>query len=182
MITVYDHVRIGTVHFRSGRFYTYLYTNYSNDPGPVGVMVNYVHGIHPVTGNMHQYLQMINLNYVPRQFRRLFVEQWRAHLKANKGQVLLTWRKVRSKFPFLQFALRRYHVNRGFIKYQRLIPDEDLEKVVISSFSRDFSITAWKQAIKLRGGKKGGPGRATLSNKPLSGNTWFMKRVFSPPI
>lgn len=182
MITVYRSIREGTVWFRSGHFYNMFYLNYENDPGPVGIVLNIVRGTHPQTGHYHNYIQMINLNYVPRQFRRLFVEQWRAILNANKGQVLLTWRKVRSKFPYLQFALRRYLLGKGFIKFQHEIPDEDLDKVVISSFSRDFSLVAWKAAIKMRAGKKGSPGRLNLANKPLSQNQWFMRKAFSPVI
>jgi hypothetical protein len=182
MITVYKSVREGTVWFKSGHFYRFLYQNYENDPGPVIVMLNYIKGTHPTTGHYHNYIQAINFSYIPRQFRRLFVDQWGSVLKANNGNVLLTWKKVRSRFPYLQFALRRYFIGKGFIKFQHEVPEEDFDQVIISSFSRDFSLAAWKASIKMRAGKKGGKNRLNLANKPLSRNPWILKKAFAPVI
>jgi hypothetical protein len=182
MITVHKSVREGTVWFKSGRFYRFMYSNFENDPGPTGVMLNYIRGIHPKTGHYHNYIQFINFTYIPRHFRRLFVEQWKTILKANNGNVLLTWKKVRSKYPYLQFAIRRYFIGKQFIRYQHEVVGGDIEKVIISSFSRDFSLVAMKAAIKMRAGKKGGIERLNLANKPLSQNSWIMRKAFSPII
>jgi len=173
VITVYKQVREGTVWFKSGHFYTIAYTNFENDPMPTGVMLNYIKGAHPKTGNYHNYIQMINMNYVPRNYRKKFVNDWKQTLINNKGDVLLTWKKIRSRFPYLQFALRRYFVGKNYIRNQREVINEDLEKVVVSSYTRDYSLTAFKQALRIKAGPKGSKRRTNLSNRPSSRNKWF---------
>jgi hypothetical protein len=181
MITVYDKVRESTVWLKSGRFYAMYYTNFSNDPQPIFVMLNYIKGTHPNTGHIHNYIQAINLTYVPRGFRRLFVEQWGSILKNNNGNALLTWKMIVKKYPYLQLAIRRYFIGKGMMRYIREVKEEDYEQIVISSFSRDFSLVAWKAALKVRAGKKGNISRHNIANKSLSRNQWF-KYAFAGPV
>lgn len=181
MITVYDKIRESTVWIKSGHFYAMYYINYDNDPQPIFVMLNYIRGTHPRTGHYHNYIQAINLTYIPRQFRRLFVEQWGSILKSNNGNVILTWRMIVKKYPYLRFAIRRYFIGKGFLRYIREVKEEDYEKVIVSSFARDFSLAGWKAALKLRAGAKGTMGRHTVALKPLSRNEWF-KRAFVGPV
>lgn len=180
MITVRNTVRIGTVWFKSGHYYQFYYANYESDPVPVIILLNHISGTHPKTGKKHNFIQAINLTYIPRQFRRLFVEHWSPTLENNKGNTILTWKMVLRKFPYLQFAMRRYIVDRNFIKYQREIKNEDIPKIVISSFSRDFSISGWKAMMKLRAGKKGGVKRLNVAKKTLSRNRWFSNAIGGP--
>jgi hypothetical protein len=101
-------------------------------------------------------------------------------LETNKGNTVLTWKMVLRKFPYLQFAMRRYILDKNFIKYQREIKNEDVPKVVISSFSRDFSISGLKAMMKLRAGKKGGVKRLNVAKKTLSKNRWFSNAIGGP--
>jgi hypothetical protein len=108
-------------------------------------MLNYVHGSHPKTGHVHQYIQAINLSYVSRNYRKKFVEEWIEIFNRNNGRVKLTWDLVSKKYPYLKFAVRRYLVKQNFIRYGKEIKNEDIEKEVISTWLRDYSMAAMKQ-------------------------------------
>lgn len=147
MLSSQFRIKEGMVWFRSGHFYTFYYKNYQNDPIPMIVMLNYVHGTHPTTGKVHNYIQAINLSYVPRQFRKKFLKVWEPTLKNNKGNVRLTWSKVVGRWPFMMHAVRRYLVRKNLIKYAREIPTEKINEEVVSTLTRDYSIVALKQKI-----------------------------------
>ena len=63
-------VREQMVWFKSGHFYSFNYTQYKNDPIPTVIMLNAVKGTHPNTGHIHNYIQAINLSYIPRNYRK----------------------------------------------------------------------------------------------------------------
>jgi hypothetical protein len=149
MLTSAPRVREGMVWFRSGHFYNFHYTKYANDPIPTVVMLNWVHGTHPNTGHKHNYVQCINLSYIPRNYRKKFVEMWLPTLKRNKGNVKLTWSMVISKWPFMRMSIRRYILKNNFIKYAREIPPENVIKEVVSTWTRDYSMMAMKQLAVL---------------------------------
>lgn len=145
MLTASNNVKEGMVWFKSGHFYNFHYTQYKNDPIPTGVMLNWVHGTHPNTGHVHNYIQMINLSYIPRNYRKKFVDTWLPLLEQNGGNIRLTWQKVVSRWPFMKFAIRRYIVKKNFIRYAREIQYKDVEREVISTWMRDYSMAAMKQ-------------------------------------
>lgn len=145
MLTASPRVREGMLWFKSGHFYSFYYKKYANDPIPTVVMLNWVHGTHPNTGHIHNYIQAINLSYIPRNFRKKFVHMWLPTLRANGGNVRLTWEKVVARWPFLTIAVRRYLLKRNYIKYARLIPEDKVEEEVISTWTRDYSVSAMKQ-------------------------------------
>lgn len=145
MLTDSPRVKEQMVWFRSGHFYNFHYSNYGNDPIPTIIMLNYIHGTHPNTGHIHNYIQAINLTYIPRNYRKKFVDLWMPILRENRGNVRLTWNRVQKTYPWIKYAVRRYLVRRNFIKYPREIPFDDVEREVVSTWIRDYSMLAMKQ-------------------------------------
>jgi len=142
-------IQEGTVWFKSGRFYSFHYTKFQNDPIPTVIMINAVIGTHPTTGHYHNYIQAINLSYVSRNYRKKFVDDWLLHYKKYNGDVKLTWETVEKRYPFIKFALRRYLLKKHFLLYAREIKDNDIEREVISTWLRDYSMMAMKQLAVL---------------------------------
>ena len=145
MLTASFKVKEGMVWFASGHFYNFYYKKWANDPIPTVVMLNWVHGTHPNTGHQHNYIQCINLSYIPRNYRKRFVEMWLPTLQRNNGNVHMTWRMVLSKWPFMKFAIRRYIVKQHYILYAREITADKVMDEVVSTWTRDYSLAAMKQ-------------------------------------
>jgi len=145
MLIVKDRVQEGMVWFKSGHFYSFYYSNYQNDPIPTVIMLNYVYGTHPTTGNRHNYIQCINLSYINRNIRKKFIDMWMPTYQYNRGNVKLTWDMVIKKYPYLKFAVRRYLLKRNMMKYAKEIKEADIEKEVVSTWTRDYSVMAMKQ-------------------------------------
>ena len=96
-------------------------------------------GTNPKTGHQFRLLQGINMTYIPRSIRRQFIKDWSKTLQSSRD-VKFTWEKVKRKYPYLQNAIRRYFLKPTYyIKDLKEIPFEDMEKVVVSTFSKDFS-------------------------------------------
>lgn len=144
MLAVSSRVREGMVWFRTGHFYSFYYSKYENDPIPTIVMINWIHGTHPNTGHVHNYIQAINLSYVPRNYRKKFIKMWLPTLQANGGNVRLTWQKVVQRWPFMRYAIRRYLLKRNYLRFAREIPPDKVEDEVISTWTRDYSLMAVK--------------------------------------
>ena len=78
------------------------------------------------------------------------------------GNIKFHWQKVQAKYPYLQPAIRRYFFKPNYyIRNLKEVPFEDIEKVVISTFSKDFSkkITTalrakFRKALSFRFGNK----------------------------
>ncbi len=145
MLTASPRVHEGTVWYKSGHFYNFYYKNFANDPIPTVVVLNYIHGTHPNTGKVHDYIQCINLSYIPRNYRKRFVDTWLPTLERNRGNIRLTWTMIQSRWPFMKFAIRRYLVKKHYILYGREIPPEKVYDEVISTWTRDYSMAAMKQ-------------------------------------
>lgn len=82
------------------------------------------------------------MNYVPRHIRKNFVINWKRTLERNNGNVFLTWKEVKAKFPGLvkSDCIRRYFYSPNYyITNVRAIPVDDIESVIVSSWHKDFS-------------------------------------------
>ena len=148
-------VRQGTVWFKSGHIYKMTYSNFQNDPEPTIIVLCAIKGTHPTSGNRHNYLQAINLTYIPRAVRKQFTNIWTVLLKRTNGNVTLTWEMVTRQYPYLKLAVRRYYLDRHFIAGQKEIPLEQIDQVVIGSWAKDYSkqafirmVSAHKKAAK----------------------------------
>lgn len=137
----------GMVWFRSGHIYTFKYKNYENDPTPVILCLYQVKGYHPNTGNYHNYIQAINFTYVPRIYRRKFLRYWLLFLEKNHGNIRLTWEVVKRQFPYLRLAIRRYILDKRLLMDLKEIPINDIEDVVLPTWSRDYSKQAYMKLL-----------------------------------
>lgn len=128
------------VKWRSGHFYTFRYNAYRQDPNPTVILMYKVFGVNPKTGHQHRYIQAININYIPRAHRKVFVNLWAKELDKNKGNVEFTWNLVQMRFPYLELAVRRYMLKPVYrIQKPKYIPIDQLDDVVIGTWSKDFS-------------------------------------------
>ena len=99
-----------------------------------------VSGLHPNTGHQHRYIQGINLSYVPRSHRRLFAIQWIQEYERTNGDTRFTWQIVKRRFPFLQYAVRRYMFKPAYyIQNPIEIQFENMEDAIIDTWAKDFS-------------------------------------------
>ena len=128
------------VNWKSGHFYTFRYNAFRSDPVPVIILMYKVQGIHPNTGHQHRYIQGINLNYIPRNQRKIFVKIWMKEMEKNKNNVEFTWDSVQFRFPYMEDAVRRYMTKPVYrIQNPQYIPPENVDDVVVSTWSKDFS-------------------------------------------
>ena len=112
---------------------------WENDPNPTVVMLYALDGIHPRTGHQWHFFQALNMTYIPKTIRRQFIKEWMVYLQRTKD-IKLTWEIVLTKYPRLKHAVRRYFFKPNYyIKDLKEIPFDEIEKVVISTWSKDFS-------------------------------------------
>ena len=96
-------------------------------------------GLHPNTGHQFRFIQCINFTYVPRTIRKQFVKEWMIQLQKTNDPKF-TWEKVKSKYPQIQHAVRRYFFKPNYyITKLQQIPIDKIEKEVVSSWHKDFS-------------------------------------------
>jgi len=97
-------------------------------------------GRHPNTGHEWHFFQGINFTYIPRTQRRHFANIWVSRMERNNGNFQLDWASLVSEFPYLRNAVRRYFYKPSYyIQDAMEVPLEDIEQVVVSTWSRDFS-------------------------------------------
>lgn len=112
---------------------------WEHDPKPVVIFMASIEGLHPNTGHQWRILQCINFTYLPRAVRKRFLKIWMDELD-KPGNIKFTWKKVIAKYPYLKLGIRRYFFKPTYyIKNLEEIPLDEVEKVVISTFSKDFS-------------------------------------------
>lgn len=141
--------RLKGVTLRSGYFYKFRYHAWHNDKNPTVIFMSAITGMHS-SGHQWRLIQCINFTYIPRAMRKRFLKSWMKELD-RKGKKKFTWDKVISRYPYLKPAVRRYLLKPVYyIKDLQEIPLDDVERVVVSTMSRDFSKRA---ARKLRGYK-----------------------------
>jgi len=149
------------VALRSGHFYRFKYQAWEHDPKPTVIFMASIEGIHQNSGHQWRIFQCINFTYIPRAQRKRFLKIWMKELDRS-GNIKFTWRKVISKYPYLKPAIRRYFFKPNYyIRNLEEIPFDNIEKVVVSTFSKDFSkkittalLSKFKKAITFRKKKK----------------------------
>ena len=131
--------RFRGVTVKSGHIYKFKYQAFENDPQPLVIIMYAIQGKHPNTGHEWRLFQAINFSYIRRSDRKRFAKDWLKIL--NKTQdPKFRWELVKSKYPYLKNATRRYFYKPNYyISKLEEIPFEDIEKEVISTFSKDFS-------------------------------------------
>jgi len=113
---------------------------WENDPQPTVVMLYALDGIHPNTGHQWRFFQAINFTYIPRAMRRQFAKDWIREFNRKNGNIRLTWEVIKVKYPYLQHAVRRYFFKPNYyISDLKEVPFEDMEKMIVSTWSKDFS-------------------------------------------
>jgi hypothetical protein len=123
----------------SGRIYSFAYSAYQHDPNPLIIYLYWVSGTHPQTKRQWRFIQAINLNYISRANRQKFVEDWVETLYTTRN-VKLTWNKVKTRWPEMAFATRRYFYSPSYyIKSLQAIPLDQTQQVVVGSLQKDFS-------------------------------------------
>lgn len=132
--------RFSNVNVKSGYIYTFKYRAWANDPHPTVIMMYALEGIHPNTGHQWRFFQAINFTYIPRAQRMMFAKEWKIIFERTNGNVRLTWELVKKRYPFMQNAVRRYFFRPNYyITSLKEIPFDDMEKYIISTWSKDFS-------------------------------------------
>lgn len=127
------------VNMLSGHFYTFKYQAWENDPHPTIILMYGLEGTHPSTGHQWRFFQGINFTYIPRSVRKRFVNDWISILERTNN-VKFTWELVKRKYPWLKVAVRRYFFRPSYyIKSLKEVPIDQVNKVVISSWHKDFS-------------------------------------------
>lgn len=125
--------------FRSGHIYSFSYKMFNEDPNPTILCLYAIKGINPATGHQWNLLQAINLNYIARHNRRVFLHTWIPLLERNHGNIKLTWEMIQRRYPYLTVACRRYILDAKYFRDLKEIPLEDIEAVVISTWAKDYS-------------------------------------------
>lgn len=139
-LTIQYTKRFQRVHWKSGHFYKFKYTAWHNDPEPVILLMYAYAGKHPTTGHEWHFFQGINFTYIPREQRRHFVQRWMVYWEQSNGNFQLTWGRIINEFPFAKNAVRRYFYNPAYyIQNPMEVPMEDIENIVVSTWSKDFS-------------------------------------------
>jgi len=131
--------RFKGINVRSGYIYKFKYQGWENDPEPLAIIMYALEGLHPNTGHQWRFFQAINFSYIPRSDRKRFAKEWVTLLeKTNNPR--FTWEKVKSKYPYLENAVRRYFFRPNYyIKDLKEIPLEEIEKEIIGTYAKDFS-------------------------------------------
>lgn len=137
--------------FKSGFVYEFHYSAFENDPQPLIIFLNAIEGKHPNTGNQWRLIQGINLHYIPRKDRKKFIDLWMSNLLLSNGNIKLTWKMVKARYPYLQLGIRRYLLNpKYYIRNPREIPVDRIESLVKGSMWKDFSGALNRKLVKLK--------------------------------
>jgi len=132
--------KLSGVTLSSGHVYIFRYQAWQSDPTPTYLHMYAISGNHPNTGRQHRYIQGVNLTYIPRGQRKQFAKEWVAVFKRTNGNVRFTYNMLKSHYPYMDIAIRRYFYSPSYyIKNLKEVPEADLEKVIASSWHKDFS-------------------------------------------
>ena len=120
-----------------------------------------IEGNHENTGHQWRIIQGLNFTYIPRAMRKRFLKEW-MNVLDKPGRKVFTWQKVVAKYPYLKPAIRRYFFKPTYyIRNLEEIPLDEVERVVVSTFSKDFSkkiktslMSKFRKVLRLREKKK----------------------------
>jgi len=113
---------------------------WQNDPQPTIILMYAIEGIHPKTGHQWRLFQAINFTYLPRAIRRQFAQDWVDIFERTNGNIRFTYEMVKRRYPQLKKATRRYFFKPVYyISKLREIPFEEMESMITSTWSKDFS-------------------------------------------
>jgi protoheme ferro-lyase len=154
--------RFKGVVLKTGSFYRFKYQAWEHDPKPLIIFMYSIEGINPNTGHQWRIIQGINFTYIPRAMRKRFLKMWMKELERTDVPIRFTWKKVKARYPFLERAVRRYFFKPSYyIQNLEEIPKDEVEKAVISTWSKDFSkkvttalLGKFKKAMKARANRK----------------------------
>jgi hypothetical protein len=125
---------------KSGHVYSFRYRAWSNDPNPLIILMYTLEGTNPSTGHQWRFIQGCNMTYLPRSMRRAFANEWVRVFERTNGNVRFTYEIMKRKYPYMSHAIRRYFTKPNYyIQNIKEIPFEDMEKALISTWSKDFS-------------------------------------------
>lgn len=128
------------VQWKSGHIYQFDYHAWHNDPRPTFILMYRLFGINPKTNHQWRLIQGINLTYIPRPVRKQFAQTWVQEMERTNGNAAFTWQLVKRRYPGLTTAVRRYLIRPNYyITNIKAIPLEDMESVIVSTWSKDFS-------------------------------------------
>jgi len=132
--------KLSGVTLSSGHVYIFKYSAWNEDPTPTYLHICSFSGTHPNTGRQWRFIQGVNLTYIPRGQRKQFAKEWVAVFKRTNGNVRFTYNMLKSHYPYMDIAIRRYFYSPSYyIKNLKEVPEADLEKVIASSWHKDFS-------------------------------------------
>jgi hypothetical protein len=139
-LSIHLEKKIGGVTFKSGHVYSFRYQGWQHDPEPTLIFMYAFSGKHPRTQREWRFIQGINLTYVPRPLRKAFAITWIREFERTNGNAEFTWDLVKNRFPYLGLAVRRYFYSPSYyITSTRHIPFQEMEEVIVSTWSKDFS-------------------------------------------
>lgn len=161
-LNVHTKIKKNGVTWQSGHIYSFKYSAWSNDPNPTIIFINAFSGTHPSTLRQWRFIQGINFTYIPRTYRKQFAKAWVDEWQRNNGRVEITWGRIENEFPFLTSAIRRYFYTPSYyIQNPKHIALEDMENVIVSTWSKDFSkkiktdlVNKYKRAMQGAGRNK----------------------------
>ena len=162
--------RFKGINWQSGHIYKFKYQSWQHDPEPVIILMYSFSGLHPTSGHEWHFFQGINFTYIPRKDRAKFAERWMQEWQKSNGNLKFTWGKVEKEFPYLKSAVRRYFYKPNYyIQKPMEVPMEDMDKVVVSTWSKDFSKKLRSNLVNKMKKAKAGIARMKDS-KATSGN------------
>ena len=173
--------KLNGIVWRSGYFYSFRYRAWNQDPTPLLILFYRITGINPSTGHQWRLLQGINLNYIPRSHRRLFLMQWQYHYEAGNGNIKFTYEMMKRQHPYLRFGIRRYMTSPPYyIRYPYEIPVEKVEDAVMSTFDKDYSIKLKQElAQKYRSARSNVKKHNKSVKKGLFGGGGLFRNLFN---
>jgi len=113
------------VMFEPGKLYSFRYRKFEQDPEPFIMFYNYISGTHPNTGMMWNVLQGVNLHYVTLTYRRKLIKALKVMPNMKAGG--LSFNKLLTTIPGIQFAFRRYTAASTYINIIKPIDDGIVE-------------------------------------------------------
>ena len=105
--------------FTTGNVYYFKYKKYEQDPKPLIIFLHHVRGTNPNTGSFWNFIEAINLHYIPKRMREKLVEVFDKNKRVDLNKLF--------SFTPAKFAYRRYITAASYITYIKEIDDKIFE-------------------------------------------------------